>query len=157
MSAPKLDANTRLHRGDIMSREKRSAVMARIKGKNTGPELKLALMLKRVRRNFEMHVADLPGRPDFVFRISRVAVFVDGDFWHGWRFPIWRLKLSEKWESKIDSNRRRDARNHSKLRRAGWTVIRIWEHQLERDPDKCLARIVDALGRSAGSKDQVSH
>jgi DNA mismatch endonuclease, patch repair protein len=137
-----------------MSPEKRSAVMAKIRGKNTGPELKLASMLKRARRRFETHASDLPGRPDFVFRKTRVVVFVDGDFWHGWRFPIWRLKLSEKWELKIAANRRRDGRNHAKLRRTGWTVIRIWEHQLERDPDKCLGRVLDAVQGNRGLSGQ---
>ena len=144
------ETGSRLHRGDIMSPEKRSALMSRIKGRNTGPELKLALMLKRSRRRFVSHASDLPGRPDFVFRRAKVAIFVDGDFWHGWRFPVWRLKLSEKWESKIAANRKRDALNHSRLRRAGWTVVRIWEHQLERDPDRCLGRIIEAIETSSG-------
>lgn len=135
----------RLHRGDIMSPETRSAVMARIKGRDTGPEKLMEAMLRRLRRRYETHARDLPGRPDFVFRRTRVAVFVDGDFWHGWRFPAWRLKLSEKWEAKIEANRLRDRRNHARLRRAGWTVIRIWEHQLKRDPDACLQRVIDAL------------
>jgi DNA mismatch endonuclease, patch repair protein len=83
VKGPSPEATTRRHRGDIMSPEKRSAVMAKIRGKNTGPELKLASMLKRARRRFETHASDLPGRPDFVFRKTRVVVFVDGDFWHG--------------------------------------------------------------------------
>lgn len=135
----------RLHRGDIMSPEKRSALMARIKGRDTGLERRMELMLRQSRRRFETHARDLPGRPDFVFRRARVAVFVDGDFWHGWRFPTWRLKLSEKWEVKIAANRRRDARNHAKLRRSGWTVVRIWEHQMERNPGACLRRILIAV------------
>ena len=158
MKTPFLGTQARSHRGDIMSPEKRSAVMARIKGRDTGPELKLASMLRRARRRFESHVADLPGRPDFVFRRARVAVFVDGDFWHGWRFPAWRLKLSERWELKIAANRRRDAHNHARLRRSGWTVVRIWEHQLERDPDGCLGRVLAAVQGTAGlaTQDQVS-
>lgn len=142
----------RLHRGDIMSAETRSAVMARIKGRDTGPEQRMEAMLRRLRRRYETHSKDLPGRPDFVFRRAKVAVFVDGDFWHGWRFPAWRLKLSEKWEAKIDANRRRDRRNHARLRRAGWTVIRIWEHQLKRDPDTCLQRVLDALSDAPGRR-----
>ena len=140
----------RQHRGDIMSPEKRSALMARIKGKDTGPELVIAGLLRRSRRQFETHARDLPGQPDFVFRRAKVAVFVDGDFWHGWRFPAWRLKLSEKWEDKIAANRRRDARNHARLRREGWTVIRLWEHQIERSPETCLSRILDATSRRSG-------
>lgn len=135
----------RQHRGDIMSPETRSAVMSRIRGTNTGPERQMAQLLKRKRRKYEMHARDLPGRPDFVFRRAQVVIFVDGDFWHGWYFPKWRLKLSEKWEAKIEATRKRDARNHAKLRRAGWTVVRIWEHQLKRDPDACLQRVLAAL------------
>lgn len=142
----------RLHRGDIMSPETRSAVMARIKGKDTGPEKAMDGMLRRLRRRFESHARDLPGRPDFVFRRARVAIFVDGDFWHGWRFPAWRLKLSEKWEAKIEANRLRDRRNHARLRRAGWKVVRIWEHQLKRDPEACLQRVLDALAASTGRR-----
>ena len=139
------ELDSRLHRGDIMSPAKRSALMARIKGRDTGPERQLSSMLKRARRRFETRVRDLPGRPDFVFRRARVAVFVDGDFWHGWRFYAWRLKLSEKWEAKIRCNIARDARNRAKLKRAGWTVARIWEHQMERDADACLRRVLAAV------------
>lgn len=134
----------RLHRGDIMSPATRSALMARIRGKGTKPELLVAELLKSVGVAFDEHARDLPGRPDFVLRDHRVAVFVDGDFWHGWNFPRRRLKLSQKWEAKIEGNRLRDARNFRALRRAGWRVVRIWEHQLEQDPAKCLARVMAA-------------
>jgi DNA mismatch endonuclease (patch repair protein) len=140
----------RLHRGDIMSPEKRSAVMARIRGTNTGPEQRLERLLRSARRKFDKHARDLPGRPDFVFRRHRVAVFVDGDFWHGWRFPLWRLKLSVKWEAKIEANRRRDARNHARLRRDGWVVVRIWEHEMDRNPLACLQKVLDAVTRQPG-------
>lgn len=115
--------------------------MARIKGKDTGLEMRLAEAFREQGLQWESHVKDLPGRPDFVFRAAMVAVFVDGDFWHGWRFSQWRHKLSEHWEAKIEANIRRDMRNHRRLRRSGWRVIRIWEHQVERDVDACLARV----------------
>lgn len=129
-----------------MSPEKRSAVMSRIKGRGTGPEKKMAAAFASKGLSWEEHARDLPGRPDFVFRCAKVAVFVDGDFWHGWRFPQWRDKLSEKWEAKIEANRIRDARNHRRLRRMGWRVVRIWEHQLERDIKECLNRVLKNLG-----------
>ena len=135
----------RRHKGDIMSPEKRSAVMSRIRGRDTGPELAVAEGLREHGVDWEGHVGDLPGRPDFVFHSSRVVVFVDGDFWHGWHFPQWRDKLSEKWEAKIEATRRRDARNHGKLRRQGWKVIRIWEHQIRRSRSDCVRRIIEAL------------
>jgi DNA mismatch endonuclease (patch repair protein) len=131
-----------------MSVEKRSALMARIKGKNAGPEKALAAVLETLGLRWESHSREIPGCPDFIFREHKVAIFVDGDFWHGWRFSLWRNKLSEKWEHKIEQNRKRDRHNHSKLRRRGWKVIRIWEHQIERDVAGCLSRvkrILDAL------------
>ena len=94
---------------------------------------------------FETHAAGLPGRPDIVFPQQQVAVFVDGDFWHGWRFPAWRHKLSEKWEDKIAATIRRDRRNFQRLRRQGWTVIRIWEHQVKKDPVACATRVASRL------------
>ena len=124
--------------------------MSRIKGKDTGPERELAKALAGHRLTWEAHARDLPGRPDFVFREAMVAVFVEGDFWHGWHFEKWRDKLSEAWEDKISSNRARDARNHRKLRRQGWKVIRAWEHQLKSDLPQVVARILTALAARSG-------
>ena len=138
-----------------MSPEKRSAVMARIRGKNTGPELALAAALRPTRFRYESHARDLPGRPDFVFRRHRVAVFVDGDFWHGWRFRAWKDKLSEKWEAKIEANRRRDLRNFRRLRAEGWRVLRIWEHEVKADASACASRVVEAI-RAAGKQPRVA-
>lgn len=121
--------------------------MSRIRGKDTGPELIIASRLKELDIEFESHARDLPGRPDFVFRKQKVVLFVDGDFWHGWQFSRWRDKLSEKWETKIEQNRRRDAMNHRKLRRMGWKVVRVWEHQIHGDLGRCLERIRSAIFR----------
>ncbi len=132
------------HVGDIMSPEKRSAVMSRIRGKDTAPELEICRQLHRRGIRFGRHANDLPGRPDIVFRRVKLAVFVDGDFWHGWRFPLWQHKLSPKWRDKISANRERDKRNFRKLRRLGWTVIRLWEHQVELCSDACVERICQA-------------
>lgn len=131
----------RQHRGDIMSPETRSRVMARIRGKHTRPERIVGEILTRLGLEPELHVSGLPGRPDFVLRDQRIAIFVDGDFWHGWRFPKWRLKLSERWEQKIEANRRRDRRNHAYLRRQGWKVLRIWEHQIADEPERIATRL----------------
>jgi len=125
-----------------MSPMKRSALMARIKGRDTKIEKMLASALSRLGIKWKSHLSSLPGRPDFVIDDVKVIVFVDGDFWHGWRFPAWRHKLTPRWESKIAANRRRDSRNHRKLRAMGWKVVRIWEHQIERDLESCLSRIL---------------
>ena len=131
-----------MHRGDIMSPQKRSQIMSRIKGKNTTPERILCSGLRQHRVYFSTHVNSLSGRPDIVFRRAKLAVFIDGDFWHGWRFPLWRHKLSDKWRDKISATRDRDKRNFRRLRRLGWRVLRIWEHEVELDPARCVARIL---------------
>jgi len=118
--------------------------MSRIRGKGTGPEVMLAAAMTDRGWTWESHCRDLPGRPDFVFRDLKIAVFVDGDFWHGWRFSQWCDKLSEKWEAKIAKNRARDTRNHRRLRRMGWKVVRIWEHQTKADLTGCIDRIARA-------------
>jgi len=138
--------SARRHRGDIMSPEMRSKVMARIKGRDTGPERLVAEAFDMAGWRYETQARDLPGRPDFVFRKERVAIFVDGDFWHGWRFPQWADKLSEVWEAKIAATRARDVRNHRRLRHHGWVVIRIWEHQIRADLATAIARVSQALG-----------
>ncbi|BDU71554.1 very short patch repair endonuclease [Mesoterricola silvestris] len=120
--------------------------MARIKGKDTLPERQVAALLSPHGLSWESHAADLPGRPDLVFRDAKVVVFVDGDFWHGWRFPQWRDKLSVEWEAKIKRNRERDVRNQRKLRRMGWKVVRLWEHQICDNPDSAKRRVLVALG-----------
>jgi len=107
-----------------MSPETRSRVMSRIRGRDTKPNWPSPEILRACGLDFDSHARDLPGRPDFVIRERRVAIFCDGDFWHGWRFSLWRLKLSEKWERKIEANRQRDVRNHRALRAKGFTVVR---------------------------------
>jgi DNA mismatch endonuclease Vsr len=97
--------SVRRHRGDIMSPETRSRVMSRIRGRDTGPELVVASGLAALGLPYESHARDLPGRPDFVLRNIKLAIFVDGDFWHGYRFADWRDKLSPAWELKIARNR----------------------------------------------------
>jgi DNA mismatch endonuclease, patch repair protein len=152
---PKLTTKARAHRGDIMSPEKRSALMSRIRGKHTGPERALLAALATDAIRWEQHSSDLPGKPDFVCRDSRVVVFVDGDFWHGWRFSTWRHKLSPAWEAKIARNRTRDLRNHRRLRRMGWKVIRIWEHQLEKDLSLCVIKIVRACRKTSTKRQEA--
>jgi DNA mismatch endonuclease (patch repair protein) len=130
---------------DNLTPEQRSYCMSRIKGKDTGLEVRVRSALHRRGLRFRKHVKDLPGKPDVVFRKARVAVFVDGDFWHGYRFPSWEDKVSDFWKKKINRNRERDAANHRKLRQMEWTVIRLWQHEVEEDFDACIDRILAAV------------
>jgi len=130
---------------DNLSKEQRSFTMSRIRSKNTAPEMKIRQMVHSRGLRFRKHVASLPGCPDLVFSTARVVVFVDGDFWHGWRFPVWRDKLADYWRAKISRNRRRDVKTFRALRRAGWLVIRIWEHDVKRDAKLCVDRIEERV------------
>jgi len=73
------------------------------------------------------------------------VVFVDGDFWHGYRFPTWEKKVPDFWKNKISKNRERDAVNHWKLREMGWTVIRMWQHDVQKDFEACIDRVISAV------------
>lgn len=125
-----------------MSKAKRSRLMSRIRGRDTRPELELARLLRQAGLRPRRNVRGLPGTPDFAWTRYKVAVFVDGDFWHGWRFPRWEHKLQPFWRAKIARNRERDRSNFRKLRYRGWQVTRVWEHQLRIDPDGCVERIL---------------
>ena len=128
-------------RRDVMSPEKRSALMSRIRGRDTGPERAMAALLVAMGLPYETQVRTLPGRPDFVLPELRLVVLVDGDFWHGWRFAEWSSKLAPSWRDKIAANIRRDRRNRAALRAAGWHVMRVWQHQIERSPANVRRRL----------------
>ncbi len=126
---------------DTMPSETRSQLMSRIRGKDTTPERYMEAGLKAAGLEFEKHVRSLPGTPDFVLAQYHAVIFVDGDFWHGWRFPSWKHKLSARWQDKIEATRSRDRKNHAALRRRDWVVIRIWEHEIETDIAACISKI----------------
>ena len=135
-----------------------SRIMSSVRSKNTEPELVLKRYLRRLGKRFQCQPVGMPGRPDFAFPIHRVAVFVDGDFWHGrqWRLRGFRtlsvqfssLRNRKYWVRKITSNMKRDARSTRQLRRLGWKVVRVWEHDLKSNPRRCVRRILRALGTS---------
>jgi len=117
---------------DVFSKQKRSEIMSLVRGcGNKATELKLIDLfrehgMKGWRRNFPIF-----GKPDFVFPKERVAVFVDGEFWHG--HPT-RAKIPENnrefWEAKIERNKKRDRLVTRTLRQKGWTVVRLWQYRL---------------------------
>ena len=133
---------------DNLTPEQRRYCMSRVKGKDTGLELSVRSALHRRGLRFRKHVKDLPGKPDIVFSRLKVLVFVDGDFWHGYRFPAWEHKLSEFWRKKISQTRKRDVKNRRKLREMGWTVIRLWQHELKQDFEGSVNRILSAVGNT---------
>ena len=126
---------------DNLTPKQRSYCMSRIKGKDTWLELRMRSALQKKGLRFRKNVKELPGKPDIVFYKERVVIFLDGDFWHGYPFPSWQNKVSNFWKLKILGNRVRDNKNHRKLRQMGWTVVRIWEHQVQKDFEPSVERI----------------
>lgn len=120
--------------------------MKRVKLKDGSLEKLVQRELRSKGLKFRRHIRTLPGSPDIVFPKEKVAVFVDGDFWHGWRLPAWEHKLSKFWRDKLRANRARDQRNFRRLRADGWKVIRIWQHELKSAGcENCVRRIVHVL------------
>lgn len=137
---------------DNLTPEQRSYMMSRVRSTDTAPELLVRKLAHARGLRFRKHCPWLPGRPDLTFVASKVVVFVDGDYWHGWRFPAWKDKLSPYWRAKIERNRWRDQSNFTKLRRDGWLVIRVWEHEVERDAESCIDRIEAAVRRRSSGR-----
>ncbi|MDT0633641.1 very short patch repair endonuclease [Spectribacter hydrogenoxidans] len=119
---------------DIVNKPTRSRMMARVGSKNTKPELALRRLLHKRGFRYRLHGSELPGRPDLVFVKYGAVVFVHGCFWHrhpGCKHASSPSTRSEFWQSKFRENIERDARNLSKLRRAGWRIAVVWACALE--------------------------
>ena len=131
-------------------------MMAAVRGKDTKAELALRRALHRRGLRYRLHPSDVPGRPDIVIRSRRLAVFADGDMWHG---NAWRLRglsrledmfptNTEFWTKKIRRNMERDREVTARLTKEGWTVVRIWESEILADPDAAARKVLDALAKS---------
>lgn len=130
---------------DNLTPEQRSYCMSRIRGRDTGLERRVRSELHRRGFRFRKHLRELPGKPDIVFTKARVAVFLDGDFWHGFEFSNWQHTLSPSWQTKISKTIDRDKKNHRQLHDMGWTVIRLWQNDVEGDFESSIRRIVSAV------------
>ncbi|MDB5431601.1 MAG: very short patch repair endonuclease [Caulobacter sp.] len=121
---------------DVFSPEKRSAVMRRVKDKDTAPELKVRKALTKLGARYRLHRADLPGKPDIVMAGRRLVIFVHGCFWHGHdcargaRVP---KANRDYWLGKVGRNRERDIAHRAALEAKGWRVETIWECDLKDD------------------------
>ena len=134
---------------DTLSPSQRSERMARVRGKDTKPELVVRKLLHRLGFRYRLHDSKLPGRPDIVLPKFSTVILVHGCFWHRHaaktcslsRLPKSRLDF---WEAKLDGNRLRDARNVRRLRKLGWKVLQIWECELSNNA-KVQARVLRFL------------
>ncbi|MBI5378264.1 MAG: very short patch repair endonuclease [Thaumarchaeota archaeon] len=125
---------------DIFTKEKRSWVMSQIRGKDTKIEKKMGKILSDNRIKFVQHPQML-GNPDF--RVGKYTVlFCDGDFWHGYNYEKKKRPAKKFWKDKIERNMTRDRKITRRLRRDGYSVLRFWEHDIERRPEMCINRIM---------------
>ena len=118
---------------DKVSAETRSRIMASVKSKGTRPEMMVRRLLHRLGYRYRLHRSDLPGCPDLVFPSRNKVIFVNGCFWHSHSdCPRTRIPATNRayWESKLNSNRNRDAKNSALLMKDGWSVATVWECEL---------------------------
>jgi DNA mismatch endonuclease (patch repair protein) len=129
-------------------------MMAAVRSKDSKAELALRRALHARGLRYRLHARDVAGRPDLVIRSRRLAVFVDGDMWHGNEHHRRGLSSladlfptrTDWWVAKIERNMQRDREVNARLAADGWTVIRIWESEVLADPAKAADRILDVLG-----------
>jgi len=135
---------------DVFTKAKRSEVMSRIRGRgNKETELALAALFRAHGiTGWRRHQA-LFGKPDFSFRHDRVVIFVDGCFWHGCpKHSNTPVNNRPFWETKLAANKSRDRLVTKTLRQQGWLVLRIWEHDLSKNPSACIRKIKTLLTSS---------
>lgn len=128
----------------------RSRTMSKIRGKNTRPEMLLRKALWHAGVRYRLHKKGLPGSPDIVIQSLKLAIFVDGEFWHGFKWEEKKEKIKSNrafWIPKIERNMQRDRENNAKLRAMGFHVLRFWEGEVRKELGTCLKRILDLIER----------
>ncbi len=136
---------------DVFSPEKRSAVMRRVKGRDTSPELAVRRILRAAGIGYRLGGMGLPGRPDVVMNGRKVALFVHGCFWHGHdcaRGSRQPKTNADYWIAKIDRNRARDAAAVTALAGSGWRVVVVWECEMKQ-PDFAARLVAGVRGQAA--------
>ncbi len=135
---------------DVFSKSERSRIMGLIRSKDTKVEKDFRKLIsstfypKSIR--YRKHYAKLPGKPDIAFVKKRIAIFIDGDFWHGYKFKKQKQRLPRKyWIGKIENNIARDRKIDRELRRMGWRIMRVWEHEIKLKPEKTIEKIAKMI------------
>lgn len=126
--------------------------MTAVKSTNTSPELALRRALWKRGLRYRVNDKRLPGKPDIVFTRAKIAVFCDGDYWHGHNWAIRGYasldeelsRYGEYWRNKIRKNVERDGKNNAALSEAGWLVIRLWGSDIKADVERCADQVQDA-------------
>jgi DNA mismatch endonuclease, patch repair protein len=131
---------------DTRTPDERKRIMAAVRQRDTEPEVALRKALHRAGvRGWRCNFRGAPGRPDIAWPALKVAVFVDGAFWHGHPSRHRPGRSGAYWDEKIAGNVMRDRRIDAELTREGWQVVRVWDFQVRKEPEKALERVVNAL------------
>lgn len=128
--------------------------MSRIRLRDTGPEIALRRALWALGLRYRLKIKKaLPGKPDIVFASAKVAIFVDGCFWHSCPIHGHLPKSREGyWEPKLQRTKQRDAAANAELKSMGWRILRFWEHQVQGDLAFCLAEVATAIAKGRRDK-----
>jgi len=132
----------------FITTKERSRLMSKIRSNETSPEIILRKALWGEGIRYRKNYKKIAGNPDIAIVNKKIAIFVDGEFWHGYKWKDKRKKIKANrayWIPKIEKNILRDKINTKKLRKEGWVVIRFWEQQLKKDLTKCLKKIKKEL------------
>lgn len=133
---------------DHLTPEQRRRCMQANRSRGTKPEQLLCHELWRRGYRYRKNVRSVPGSPDICFKSRKVAVFVDGEFWHGRDWESQRLRIKsnrEFWYAKIERNKARDIRVNHRLRKLGWEVLRFWESEVRKNVGRCADQIEEVL------------
>jgi len=135
----------------ILTTKQRSENMRRIKSKNTKPEIILRKALwNRGLRGYRIHYDKIKGSPDIAFTKYKIAIFIDGDFWHGFNWDEKKKQIKSNrnyWIPKIERNMVKDESVNYTLAYSQWTVLRFWEHEVKKDTEYCIDQIVKEINR----------
>ncbi len=129
---------------DRISKEKRSWNMSRIMSENTKPELIIFSALDKLNIKYKKHY-NISGKPDIAFPKNKIAVFINGEFWHGRRFAKEKNSYPEFWVNKISENIKRDRKNYKLLKEKGWKIIKIWDKDLKKHINREFNKIMRAI------------
>jgi len=128
--------------------ELRSLQMSKIRSQNTKPEILLRKALWKLGYRYRIHAANLPGKPDILFKAKKLVIFIDGTFWHGYKWHEKKFKINsniEYWTNKIEKNMDRDVQNQTKLLALGYSVLRFWDFEVKKNIGDCIVKIQQCL------------
>jgi|WetSurMetagenome_2_1015567.scaffolds.fasta_scaffold476759_2 DNA mismatch endonuclease, patch repair protein len=123
----------------------RSFNMSQVKSKDTKPELLIYGLLDNLKIRYRKHY-DTYGKPDIAFPREKIAVFINGEFWHGRNFKTEKNEYKEFWIKKIEGNIKRDRKNYKLLKEKGWKIIKIWDKDLKKHTSREFNEIMRAIG-----------